>query len=255
VKPSSLRARRTNIKSAAREIAATIKIQFTIFVRRRFKFSAHNCEAWSAAQATTGCAESQRDRRNPCRFCLRLERCNPNGRGFPDFLTRHRELDLTTIRDHPRTTGRLARRIRAAFDAAMARACEPARSALERKRRKVAYLCAIACTLAISGCAGSAPQPDSRSEPNRPAAASLSGAETPKCHIARTLLVSQPAPDCGFGRSDLKTVDPDQWARLKLEFERKCYQHAEKTARERLRLLQAAANRCGVEQASRWAKS
>jgi hypothetical protein len=159
------------------------------------------------------------------------------------------------MRDNPRTTGRLARRIRAALDAAVACASESARSALAGKRRKIAHLCAITCTLAISGCAGSAPQPDSRSEPNRPGAASLSGPETPKCHIARALLVSPPAPDCGFSRSDLKTVDPDQWARLKLEFERKCFQHAEKTVRERLRLLQAAANRCGVEQASRWAKS
>jgi hypothetical protein len=49
------------------------------------------------------------------------------------------------------------------------------------------------------------------------------------------------APDCGFGRADLKTLDPDQWARLKLEYELSCYKEAEKTARKRLRLLQAAA--------------
>jgi hypothetical protein len=41
----------------------TIKVRFTTFVRRRFKFSIHNRAAWSAAQAT-GCAGSQRDRRN-----------------------------------------------------------------------------------------------------------------------------------------------------------------------------------------------
>jgi hypothetical protein len=117
-------------------------------------------------------------------------------------------------------------------------------------RPRLANLCAIVFTLAISGCAGSAPQPETR-----PGAASLTGAETPKCHIAHALLVPQSGPDCGFGRSDLKTVDPDQWAHLKAEFERKCYQHAEKMVRERLRQLQAAANRCGTEQASRWAKS
>jgi hypothetical protein len=55
------------------------------------------------------------------------------------------------------------------------------------------------------------------------------------------LLAPQPAPDCGFGRADLKTVDPDQWAHLKLEYELKCYREAEKTTRQRLRQLQAAA--------------
>jgi len=39
---------------------------------------------------------------------------------------------------------------------------------------------------------------------------------------------------------------PDQWTRLKLEYERKCYQNAEKIVRERLRLLQAA-TRCEAE--------
>jgi hypothetical protein len=62
----------------------------------------------------------------------------------------------------------------------------------------------------------------------------------------RALLVSQPAPDCEFKRSDLKTVDPDQWARLKLDYERQCYQDAEKMVRDRLRLLQAA-SRCEIE--------
>ena len=70
------------------------------------------------------------------------------------------------------------------------------------------------------------------------------------CHIDRALLTPSHAPDCGFGRADLKTVDPEQWARLKLEFERKCYQNAEKIARERLRRLQVAA-RCEVQTAQR----
>jgi hypothetical protein len=55
-------------------------------------------------------------------------------------------------------------------------------------------------------------------------------------------LAPQPAPDCGFGRADLKTVDPDQWSHLKLEYELKCYKEAGKIARARLRLLQAAAS-------------
>ena len=60
------------------------------------------------------------------------------------------------------------------------------------------------------------------------------------------LLSAQPAPDCEFKRSDLKTVDPDEWARLKVEYERQCYLDAEKTARERLALLQASST-CEIE--------
>jgi len=60
------------------------------------------------------------------------------------------------------------------------------------------------------------------------------------------LLSPQPAPDCEFKRSDLKTVDPDEWARLKVEYERQCYLDAEKAARERLALLQTS-SRCEIE--------
>jgi hypothetical protein len=60
------------------------------------------------------------------------------------------------------------------------------------------------------------------------------------------LLSPQPAPDCEFKRSDLKTVDPDEWARLKVEYERQCYLDAEKAARERLALLQASST-CEIE--------
>jgi hypothetical protein len=63
------------------------------------------------------------------------------------------------------------------------------------------------------------------------------------CRPDSALLVPQSPPDCVFGRPDLKTLDPDQWARLKVEYERQCYQRAERAVRERLRQLQAA-NRC-----------
>ena len=65
--------------------------------------------------------------------------------------------------------------------------------------------------------------------------------ESPICRPDPTLLAPQSAPDCKFGRQDLKTLDPDQWARVKIEFERQCYQRAETAVRERLRRLQAAA--------------
>ena len=46
--------------------------------------------------------------------------------------------------------------------------------------------------------------------------------------------------------SDLKTVDPVEWARLKIEYERQCYQDAEKAARDRLALLQTSST-CEIE--------
>jgi len=69
--------------------------------------------------------------------------------------------------------------------------------------------------------------------------------QAPVCRPDSALLVPQSPPDCAFGRPDLKTLDPDQWARLKVESERQCYQRAERVVRERLRLLQAA-TRCEV---------
>jgi hypothetical protein len=98
-------------------------------------------------------------------------------------------------------------------------------------------LCALGCALALSGCA---PGSEARSDPARANAAATENSVSQMCRPERALLKPQPAPDCRFAWSDLKTVDPDQWARLKVESERKCYQRAEKIARERLRLLQAS---------------
>jgi len=64
------------------------------------------------------------------------------------------------------------------------------------------------------------------------------------------LLTAQPAPRCEFTNTDLKSVDPDQWERLKTEFERKCYQDAEKAVRDRLGQLQASST-CEVERVPR----
>jgi hypothetical protein len=54
------------------------------------------------------------------------------------------------------------------------------------------------------------------------------------------LLAPQPAPDCDFKGADVEAVDAAELKRLKLEYERRCYQNAEKAVRERLRLLQAS---------------
>jgi len=67
------------------------------------------------------------------------------------------------------------------------------------------------------------------------------------------LLAAQPAPHCEFTNADLKAVDPDQWGRLKTEFERQCYQDAEKAVRDRLGQLQASST-CEIERVPRSAR-
>ncbi len=102
--------------------------------------------------------------------------------------------------------------------------------------------------MALSACA-----PDTAQLQSRPDLAPNASTEAPEASLCRpspALLASQPAPDCAFRRSDLKTIDPDQWARLKIEYERQCYREAEKTVRERLRQLQAA-NKCETDSARR----
>src|SRR5271169_6897397 len=103
---------------------------------------------------------------------------------------------------------------------------------------RLSILRAIACAMAVSACSQG-----STFDPINASATSPTNSESQICRPDRALLAPQPAPDCGFGRADLKTLDPEQWARLKLEYELKCYKEAEKTARQRLRLLQAA-NKC-----------
>jgi hypothetical protein len=48
------------------------------------------------------------------------------------------------------------------------------------------------------------------------------------------------APDCEFRGSELKAMDPEEFAQLKAAYQRRCYQHAEKAARERQRWLRAS---------------
>jgi hypothetical protein len=94
--------------------------------------------------------------------------------------------------------------------------------------------------LALSACAPT-PAPETAQ-----AAVAASRAEVQESLICRAdpvLLVPPSPPDCVFGRPDLKTLDPNQWAHLKIEYERQCYMRAERTVRERLRLLQAV-SRC-----------
>ena len=124
--------------------------------------------------------------------------------------------------------------------------------ALRAFASKLVTLCAISCAMAVAGCVSNSAQREVKADPAPAAAAPAAPAEVhSQLRIrrpSRALLTPQPAPDCELKASDLKTVDPDQWARLKLDYERQCYQAAEKMVRDRLRLLQAS-SRCEIESA------
>jgi len=118
---------------------------------------------------------------------------------------------------------------------------------------KLLTVSAISCAMAVAGCARNPAQPEVRAEPivkAEPMHAAAPARGYPELRIrrpARALLVSQPAPDCEFRGADRNTVDPEEWSRLKLDYERQCYQRAEKVARDRLRQLQASSSRCEIE--------
>lgn len=123
-------------------------------------------------------------------------------------------------------------------------------------------VCFVFCATAVAGCAQSpahlefAPvQHEVRAVPVRVAAHARRHTEpqepirSAELRIQRpdpSLLAPQPPPDCDFKRTSVSAVDPVEWARLKLDYERQCYLDAEKIARERLRLLQASSS-CEIE--------
>jgi hypothetical protein len=117
-------------------------------------------------------------------------------------------------------------------------------------------LSAVVLAMTVGGCARNRMLPNSdlvrqetgASAVRAPAPAarhSARPASSTTRRVARALLAPQPAPDCEFKESDPKTMDADEWARLKVEYERQCYKNAEQAVRKRLTLLQAS-NRCEV---------
>ena len=102
----------------------------------------------------------------------------------------------------------------------------------------------IALAFALAACAQASPP-----ETAPAATAPQAHAEAKLCRPDAILLSPQSAPDCVFRRRDLKTADPDLWAKLKIEYERQCYQAAERRVRERFARLQAA-SRCESEAAA-----
>jgi hypothetical protein len=134
-------------------------------------------------------------------------------------------------------------------------------ASLKSRAPKLLAACAILCSISVAGCARNPAQHEFtpaqrevKAPPTRAAVRTRRHSEQHRYAEPRirrpdpALLSPQLAPDCEFKRSDLKTVDPDQWARLKVEYERQCYQEAEKAARDRLSLLQSSAT-CEIEPA------
>jgi hypothetical protein len=139
---------------------------------------------------------------------------------------------------------------------------DPALCAHAQPARKFLTIFAVWCTMIVAGCARSPVQHDfNLAFPKLKAARVRVTARPNQCseptryaepqirRLDPALLAPQRAPDCEYKRSDLKTVDPDEWARLKTEYELQCYRDAEEVARVRLGLLQASSSKCEIEPA------
>jgi hypothetical protein len=189
--------------------------------------------------------------RAPCADTCFERGITQSGRhGIPDLRSTQKGHDLAAMcDDSPTTRPWIAGQAALAIGERIARASASRRPAWRWVRpcaSKFLALAAISCAVAVAGCAQNPTQREFQADPNHAAAPVQSYPEVRIRRPDRALLVPQPAPDCELKGSDLKTVDPDQWARLKLDFERQCYQRAEKVARDRLRLLQAS-SRCEIE--------
>ena len=136
---------------------------------------------------------------------------------------------------------------------------QPHAASLKSFAAKLLTVCVILCSMSFAGCARNPAQREvstvlheGKASPLRAPVRTRRYSEPiryaePKIRRPDlALLTPQPAPDCEFKRSDIKTVDPDEWAHLKVEYERQCYQDAEKAARERLVLLQTSST-CEIE--------
>jgi hypothetical protein len=117
--------------------------------------------------------------------------------------------------------------------------------------RTFLILALMPCWLALAGCSASLVRPEiyavSTAAPvHRSEAYEVSAVATVHRTVEtrprrlRAMLAPQAAPDCEFKGSDAEVVDADVFARLKLDYERHCYQHAEALVRSRLRQLQVS---------------
>jgi hypothetical protein len=131
---------------------------------------------------------------------------------------------------------------------------QPRLNVLSSLTAKFATSVVIACAIGLAGCARNPAQQELKlvqrevrvapvRAPARPRVVYIRAprqAEQRVRHPDPALLEPQSAPNCEYKRADIKSVDPDEWARLRTEYERQCFQDAEKAVRDRLSQLQDA---------------
>ena len=105
--------------------------------------------------------------------------------------------------------------------------------------RSLVILTVIPSALAVAGCSSALVQRDVTAYASGTATPAHQRAE-PHSHRFRALLAHPSPPDCAYKGADADALDTDLWARLKLDYERHCYQHAEVIVRDRLRQLQVS---------------
>jgi hypothetical protein len=88
-----------------------------------------------------------------------------------------------------------------------------------------------AIAFVLAGCAQQSEQHE--------ATAAAGNASSRSCQAERSRLASLPEPDCEFRAVRQGTVDAEEFTRLKLAYERQCYQRAERAARRQLQELRA----------------
>jgi len=122
---------------------------------------------------------------------------------------------------------------------------------------KLLALAALCGALMVAGCAQS-PQRASGASRIRTAAPAyreirprVVRPRVARPRVDRVLLASQSAPDCDFKEPTGETADANVLARLKLDYERQCYQKAETSLRDRLRLVQTSLRQCEAGRARR----
>ena len=102
--------------------------------------------------------------------------------------------------------------------------------ATARLRAPFATIAIVAIALCAAGCA-------QQTEQHEPAASAAGKARSATCQAEKSRLASLSEPDCEFRAVRQGTVDADEFARLKLAYERQCYQRA---ARRQLQELRAS---------------
>jgi hypothetical protein len=98
-------------------------------------------------------------------------------------------------------------------------------------------LAAISCALALAGCASHVAERDVAPHATSTAVPALQ--RHAGIRKLRALLTPRSPPDCEYQATDAATtLDPEILARLKLDYERDCYERAETSVRDQLRQLQ-----------------